>query len=257
MKIEPAHTGEPVHVARESGDEDGGEQLVGNLVLLLLSMTLEPERNNGASLEAARAALKSARRTAATIRNLQARLVELEASSRTDGLTGVLNRRSFEIAFAGILASARRYREGGIIAFIDLDNFKAVNDTHGHAAGDALLRQAGRLLSAQIRESDIVGRVGGDEFAVVLSRSRSHEGIQRAHSLEAALNAASISWNGDALPIRASFGIQVFAPDDDAAAILARADEAMYRNKRRRNIRGQIALAAVSPTMEIRAPASS
>lgn len=252
----PMHGGEFPPVVCNDIEVEAGEQLVGNLVLLLLSMTLDPEHNNGTSLEAARAALKSARRTAATIRHLQARLIELEASARTDGLTGVLNRRSFEIAFAGILASARRYREGGIIAFIDLDNFKAINDTHGHAAGDALLRQTGRLLSAQVRESDIVGRVGGDEFAVVLSRSRSREGIQRARGLEAALNAASVSWQGGILPIQASFGIQVFAPDDDAAAILARADEAMYRNKRRRSVRGRIGLVAATPTMEIPAPAT-
>src|SRR5262249_28089014 len=155
---------------------------------------------------------------------LKARLRDLEATSRTDVLTGVLNRRSFEQAFSGILASARRYREGGVIAFIDLDNFKSVNDAHRHAARDPGLRPTGKLLSTQVRESDIVGRLGGDEFAVVLSRSKRREGIARARWLEAMLNASAAPWSGCDLPIRASFGIHAFAPDDEAPAILAHAD---------------------------------
>jgi diguanylate cyclase (GGDEF)-like protein len=224
----------PARDGRDSPDGEIHGQLVDCLAQLVQRLTREAGRVDSASLDAAQKALRAAQRTATSVHNLRARLRELEATSRTDSLTGVLNRNSFETAFSGILASARRYREGGVIAFIDLDGFKTVNDAHGHAAGDALLRQTGRLLSAQVRESDIVGRLGGDEFAVVLTRSPPREGIARAQGLEAVLNATATPWQGCDLPIRASFGIHAFAPDDEATAILAHADHAMYRNKRLR-----------------------
>jgi diguanylate cyclase (GGDEF)-like protein len=219
----------------DGGDGEGDDLLVDCLARLVQSLTREAGRVDAVSLEAAQAALRAAQRTTTAVVDLKARLRELETSSRTDGLTGVLNRQSFETAFTGILASARRYREGGVIAFIDLDDFKTINDIHGHAAGDALLRHTGRLLSTQVRESDIVGRMGGDEFAVVLSRSPRREGIARAHGLETTINTAAMTWQGRDLPIRASFGIHAFAPDDEAPAILAHADQAMYRSKRQRN----------------------
>ncbi len=228
MIIEPEPNG------HHASGRDSGEELMSHLALIVGRLVIANEPKDGSNMKTARAAWQAAQQTLATLHDLRIRMIEIEASARSDGLTGVLNRQSFEATFAGIMANARRYRERGVIAFIDLDGLKAVNDTHGHAAGDALLRETGRLLSTQIRESDIVGRMGGDEFAVVLSRTRPREGIARARKLEAALNASSVLWQGIDLSIRASFGIQAYGPDDAANAIMARADHAMYRRKRRR-----------------------
>ena len=225
-----------LQIGRDTGNADGdaGQHLVDCLATLVHSLTRDAGRIDRASLDAAQAALRAAQRSATSVRDLTNRLRALEATAQTDELTGVLNRRTFDAALASALASGRRYREGGVIAFIDLDGFKTVNDVHGHAAGDALLRHVGHLLSTQVRESDIVGRLGGDEFAVVLTRSPCREGISRALGIEATLNASLVPWQGHNLRIRASFGIHAFSPDDEAPAILAHADHAMFRSKRQR-----------------------
>src|SRR3546814_1418393 len=86
-------------------------------------------------------------------------------------MTGLLNRRGFGLELSRALARARRQNESGLLVMCDLDNFKAINDTYGHPAGDAILRAVGKALKRNTRESDYVARVGGDEFAV---RSEEH-----------------------------------------------------------------------------------
>lgn len=163
----------------------------------------------------------------------QRRIRELEARAITDPLTGIMNRRGLLDALARVTAAARRQGQGGIVMYLDLDDFKSVNDTLGHEAGDAVLATVARLLEHRIRESDIVARLGGDEFAVVLTHADEVGGKVRAEMLEREINSASAFYRGRSIPIAASVGIIAFDGLEDAKTLLRQADKAMYARKRR------------------------
>lgn len=156
----------------------------------------------------------------------------LEQMATTDELTGVLNRRGFEGEFRRVLARARRHGEEGILIFVDLDGFKPINDTYGHAAGDQVLRQVARTLSESVRDTDSVARMGGDEFCVLLVKTSRYAGVARAEALKRQINNAFVDWDGRQIAVRASFGIQAFGAEDSAKELLSNADAAMYRIKR-------------------------
>ena len=162
------------------------------------------------------------------------RINYLEQLAISDELTGLLNRRGFEDSLERTLAAARRYGEHGVLVYIDLDGFKPINDTHGHAAGDAALRHIAGLLSDSVRPTDFVARLGGDEFAVMLTRTTWDDGLNRAEALDGSVNGTSFEWQGQVITLHASFGIQTYGPKDDSHELLNRADEAMYRAKRLR-----------------------
>lgn len=177
--------------------------------------------------------LKSAARAAEKkLVDQNKRISHLEQISTTDELTGILNRRGFEEEFRRVLARAHRHGEEGVLVYVDLDDFKPINDTYGHAAGDEVLRQAGRILMENVRGSDTVARIGGDEFCVLLVNTSRLEGTERAEALNRTLNSAIISWNERRIAIRASFGLQAFTARDNAKELLCCADAAMYRIKR-------------------------
>lgn len=163
------------------------------------------------------------------------RIVELERQASRDELTGLLNRRGFTAELEQVLAAARRYDEQGVLIYIDLDGFKPINDSYGHAAGDEVLRQVGHLLADNIRDSDHAARLGGDEFAVILTRTGWDDGLRRAERLERQLNSAYVAWDGRMIALKASLGVRVFDGETDSAALLHHADGAMYRAKRRRH----------------------
>lgn len=165
----------------------------------------------------------------------QARRIELlETLSLTDELTGLLNRRGFEREFKRLLASARRHDEGGMIALLDLDDFKSINDIHGHAGGDAVLAAVGQTLSQLVRETDLVARLGGDEFAVVFGRCATAGSVGRIGQLEAALNNLMVSYGAQRVPVHCSIGVTSFDYTDDFASLMKRVDTAMYMRKHRR-----------------------
>jgi diguanylate cyclase (GGDEF)-like protein len=160
------------------------------------------------------------------------RIASLEALSFTDELTGLFNRRGFHEQLRRILAVSRRIESTGVLAFIDLDRFKAINDGLGHVAGDAVLRHVANLLNDNTRATDVVARLGGDEFAAALVHTSPGYGRRRAEALEQSLNSSVVHYEGYKIPVHASFGIKAFGPDTEAESLLARADAAMYRNKR-------------------------
>ncbi|MFQ5783821.1 MAG: GGDEF domain-containing protein [Alphaproteobacteria bacterium] len=160
------------------------------------------------------------------------RINRLEALSFTDELTGLYNRRGFNEEFRRVLALADRLDSTGVLAFIDLDHFKVINDGLGHTAGDAVLREVAELLSKSVRATDVVARIGGDEFAALLVHTAAQCGRRRATALERQLNAAVVPYGEFEIPICASFGIKPFGSGDDAERLLAQADRAMYRKKR-------------------------
>ena len=154
----------------------------------------------------------------------------LQDMARRDHLTGLYNRRGFEEELERELANARRFERRGALLMLDLDGFKAVNDTLGHRAGDEMLSGIARMLEEQLRKTDILGRLGGDEFAVVLTEvSREHAGTVVA-TLEDAF--AREAQHGQRVHTTASIGLVMFDGELGVHDLLAQADEAMYEQKR-------------------------
>lgn len=164
----------------------------------------------------------------------EARIQHLESLSTTDELTGLLNRRGFMEGLNRALQSARRYDEEGVLTFIDLDGFKTINDTHGHEAGDLILRRVSELLLSNVRKTDLVARIGGDEFAVLFVHAVKQVGRKRAEILRQILNASAVSYNGVMAPVRASLGCADYSCWSQPDEIMRKADRAMYREKNRR-----------------------
>jgi len=156
---------------------------------------------------------------------------ELLEMSLTDELTGLLNRRGILDVLAREQHRAERRGSAVSVVMLDIDGLKTVNDRDGHAVGDEMLREAAHALNEVVRASDRVGRLGGDEFLIVLPDA-DHEAavvvLKRLQALTAVRT--SISAQG---PPRMSFGITTLEPGDTTGAMLERADEAMYRHKRR------------------------
>jgi diguanylate cyclase (GGDEF)-like protein len=162
------------------------------------------------------------------------RIAFLEGLSRTDELTGLLNRRGFTEELRKALARARRSGETGVLIFCDVDSFKRINDRFGHAAGDEVLRTIGGTISASVREIDAVARIGGDEFAVLLAQTSRRDGAKRARMLQREFDHSIYRVAGEAIEVGVSLGIEPYGPHDELDDLLARADMDMYYNKRRK-----------------------
>ena len=149
-----------------------------------------------------------------------------------DSLTGLHNRASMTDALEHAVSKARRGGESLAILFIDLDGFKSVNDTLGHATGDQLLREIAQRLRAKVRQSDLVARLGGDEFVVMVETITDRHGVQLLAAKILAAVGEPMQLQGHEVTVTASIGISVF-PDDgsDVSSLLANADMAMYRAK--------------------------
>ena len=164
----------------------------------------------------------------ATDRTEMRELEEAASNAFVDSLTGLANRALFETTLERSLAR----RDGGASAvlFVDLDGFKWVNDTHGHAAGDEVLRTVAGRIQHALRPSDLVARYGGDEFAVLLQDVEAPFAVEVGERLVGSF-AEVVHFADDEAHIGVSIGIALSAPGDDVDAIMARADAAMYRAK--------------------------
>jgi diguanylate cyclase (GGDEF)-like protein/PAS domain S-box-containing protein len=158
----------------------------------------------------------------------------LMRASRTDALTGLLNRRAFEAEIAARLARPSNADMPGALLAIDLDNFKAVNDRHGHERGDAALRAVAALLGERTRPGDLVARLGGDEFMVWVERIDAAVAATRAAELTGCASRLAAFSAGPDAPLGLSVGVAVRRGEMDLAALAARADAEMYAAKRRR-----------------------
>jgi diguanylate cyclase (GGDEF)-like protein len=178
-------------------------------------------------------------RLAAEVDRLQAELTaaraqvaQLEARADVDALLGILNRRGFERELRRSLAYVRRYDASAALVYIDLDQFKPVNDRHGHAAGDHVLQAVAATLRRSVRESDVVARLGGDEFGALLWNVSEIQAAAKARELEAAVAATVVPHGSVLLSVGASAGVAMLASGDAPAEVISRADLAMYARKR-------------------------
>lgn len=167
-----------------------------------------------------------------TIVAQQSRILQLESLLIQDEMTGLLNRRGMEQQFTREQARmARRQSLGYALVLFDLDKFKAINDTHGHPAGDATLRHVGDFFLRTVRTTDAIARMGGDEFALLLTDIESGVAAQRAAAITAAVNGLSLDWHGHTLKIRASHGMAHTAEATDFNNLYALADATLYTDK--------------------------
>ena len=159
------------------------------------------------------------------------RIRYLEDLSITDELTSLLNRRGFQFELSRAFARAQRTQETGLLLLCDLDHFKAINDTYGHMAGDAVLCAVSGLLQTKTRRSDYVARLGGDEFAVLMTHSPRAQAEARVETLAELINNLVIEWDGHEIPVSASFGYEGYHHGSQPDTLLFLADRALYRRK--------------------------
>jgi diguanylate cyclase (GGDEF)-like protein len=164
----------------------------------------------------------------------QKTIAELEARAERDPLLEIINRRGFERELMRSLAYVRRYGTSAVLMFIDLDGFKAVNDRHGHAAGDALLRAVTASLVAHIRASDVVARLGGDEFGILMWNLDDTQAANKARELELLIEQVSVAHERARLSVGASVGVVPLGPGAEPARLIDAADKAMYARKKER-----------------------
>ncbi len=158
--------------------------------------------------------------------------LELERMARTDSLTGVLNRRAFESEFAREMSRSLRSGTPLSMLLMDVDHFKFINDLHGHAAGDAVLRELAAILQRDLRRADLVARLGGEEFAALLPDTDADRATHTAERLRAVIEATQISSGNSRMMVTASFGVTAWQGDADAwERLLQRVDSAMYQAK--------------------------
>jgi len=162
----------------------------------------------------------------------RARLDEVEKTADQDGMLPLLNRRAFVRELTRYISFAGRYNTPASLIYFDLNRLKQTNDTLGHAAGDAVLTHFAEVLKAHVRDSDSVGRLGGDEFGVLLSHANQEQAQKKADSLAKALEAAPVQWNGNSIPISFAYGAFELKSGDNPDVAMARADQAMYEQKR-------------------------
>jgi diguanylate cyclase (GGDEF)-like protein len=159
--------------------------------------------------------------------------LELRKLAAVDSLTGALTKRTFAAAAEKEVARARRFNHALSVIIFDVDHFKAVNDTHGHAAGDLVLSRVVGACRDELRPSDTIGRLGGEEFGLLLPGTSGDGVREAAHRLKAIIEAISIPHATGAFRVTASFGATCWNPADrDASMALARADAALYSAKK-------------------------
>jgi diguanylate cyclase (GGDEF)-like protein len=162
----------------------------------------------------------------------RARIVQLERLADEDSLAPIANRRAFVRELSRMIAFTRRYGPPSSVIYFDVNGMKQVNDTHGHPAGDATLRHVAEILCANVRSSDIVGRLGGDEFGVILAQTDEVQAHGKAAALAAAIAASPVRWEDLVITVSTAYGVHAFSGSDDPQHAIEAADRAMYQQKR-------------------------
>ena len=166
------------------------------------------------------------------LRQTKERIGHLEELADKDALVPAINRRAFVRELSRVMSYAERYGTSHSLVYFDLNGMKQINDTYGHAAGDAALKHVAEILEQSTRESDVVGRLGGDEFAVILAQVDETMATEKAASLAASIAAEGVEWQGRHLRLTVAHGIVPIISGQDADTALQAADRAMYANKK-------------------------
>ncbi len=157
----------------------------------------------------------------------------LRRSAELDSLTSALNRRTIDLWLARSFSEANRNEKPLSVLFADLDHFKSINDTYGHACGDACLRHVSAVLRRELEPSDMLGRYGGEEFLLLLPGRDADAARRLGERVRAAVERAVLDWNGTEIRLTVSIGVAPRLPDEHApAAAVERADKALYAAKR-------------------------
>jgi diguanylate cyclase len=153
--------------------------------------------------------------------------------ARTDVLTAVANRKALDEKLHLLLATWQRQEEPFVLMLLDLDQFKRINDSHGHLGGDRVLSKVGGWLKEWVREGDFVGRYGGDEFAILLPRTELGVGVELAETIRSRVadQASRVALRGEQVSVSLSIGVAAPGEEETAESILHRADQALYRSK--------------------------
>ena len=160
-----------------------------------------------------------------------ARLADLEKLADQDALVPLHNRRAFVREMSRLMSYAQRYNAPASLVFFDVNGLKAINDTNGHAAGDAALQLVSATLTESVRESDVVGRLGGDEFGVLLAYANEQQAREKAEQLDTAIANRPLEWEGKKISVIVAWGVYSFKAGEDVATALDAADKAMYAKK--------------------------
>jgi len=171
------------------------------------------------------------RRLRAQVAQLQQRVEQLDHLAHQDSLIDLPNRRCFLRELERLIARAGRYDTKAALLFVDVDGLKAINDSFGHLAGDEALIQVAGLLSSGVRKSDVVARIGGDEFGILLENADEPSAHETASRLIDMIAECEFVHDGDELPLSVAIGVGLIEPNDTAETVMARADEEMYRRK--------------------------
>jgi len=164
----------------------------------------------------------------------KSRIGYLERLADEDALMPIANRRAFIRELSRMMAFAERYDSAASVVYFDLNGLKKINDTHGHAAGDAALQHVARVLVESVRTSDVVGRLGGDEFGVLLVQTDHETAIRKAAQLAEAIAARPLLWQGIEIPLSAAYGTHSFRGTENASEAIEAADKEMYERKKQR-----------------------
>ena len=170
-------------------------------------------------------------RLRAEIARLETRVEELDRLANMDSLVPVANRRGLIVQLDRMIARFERHGTPAALLFVDVDGLKALNDAFGHAAGDAALIHLTELMVSSVRQTDLVARIGGDEFAILLDHADEKSAQETAARLAERVAGCEFCFEGRCLPLSIAIGFTLVEADDSPVAVLDRADEAMYREK--------------------------
>ena len=165
------------------------------------------------------------------VAQLQERVEQLDHLAHQDSLIDLPNRRGFLRELERLIARVSRYDAKRAMLFVDVDGLKAINDSFGHRAGDEALIEVAELLTKGVRKSDVVARIGGDEFGIILENADGQSAHETASRLIDMIADCEFLHEGNELPLSVAIGVGLIDASDTAQTVMARADEEMYRRK--------------------------
>ena len=165
------------------------------------------------------------------VAQLQERVEQLDQLAHQDTMVDLPNRRGFMRELERLVDRAARYGTRGAMLFVDLDGLKMINDAFGHQAGDEALIRVADLLTKGVRRGDVVARIGGDEFGILLENATEESAHETAARLVQLIAGCDFDHDGDVLPLSVAIGVGMIDGSDTPEAVMSRADEEMYRRK--------------------------